>query len=168
MKKYIIITLAALCLSVGAQTVTNKVPSGKSEVGSIELTLGGGGTHIDGHNSFGLDVSVSTNPLESLPNLWFGIAQGVYWEPTFAGSTDITVDWNWHVYKQLYLNTGWSGGALYDTAWNPAWRTGPEATFEYYLGDGGAFLYSGVNYDINLTGEAKDGFRYSFGIGIAF
>ncbi len=156
--------MAASLVSVGAQT--NEADSGKSEYGSYEVTLGGYGTSVDGENQVGLDFSVSTNPLEQAPNVWVGVVQGVYWEPTFSASTDLNVNYSWHVYKELYLNTGWSGGALYTTKTIDAWRSGPEATFQYYVGDS-AFLYTGVNYDVFLT-EGKKGFRYSFGVGLTF
>jgi hypothetical protein len=162
----LILAMVALCFGANAQTNNLEVADGGKEFGGYELTLGGGGTHINGENTLGLDVSLSTNPLSFAPSLWFGVVQGVYWEPTFSGSTDVNVNWSWQLYKSLYLNTGWSAGALYDTEFDPIWRTGPEATFQYYVGDG-AFLYTGVNYDIPLNGGER-GFRYSVGVGLAF
>lgn len=138
--------------------------SGGKEFGGYELTLGGGGVSVAGNNSFGLDVSLSSNPFKQLPSLWLGVAQGVAWEPTFSGSTDLFADWSTHLYKDLWVNTGWSVGGVYDKS-NLVWRTGPEVTFQYYIGDS-AFLYSGVNYDLQTQG--KSGFRYSFGIGLSF
>jgi hypothetical protein len=172
MKK--LITAIAI-LAIGLATVsaadTNVLQStssdSKSESGSWEFTLGGGGVNVANDTSFGLDVGISTNPLKALPSLWFGLNQGFAWEPTFSGSSDVNVNWSWHVYKSLYLNTGWSVGAAYDQH-TVAWRTGPEVTFQYYIGDS-AFLFAGANYDIQLDRDrGPNGFRYSFGIGLAF
>jgi hypothetical protein len=167
MKKLLYIALAALTLSVGNYAADEKAASSGKEFGGYELTLGGSGTNIKGQNSLGADVSLSTNPFEKLSNLWLGAAQSVYWEPSFSGSTDIFADWNWHLFGELYLNTGWSAGAVYDKS-SLSWRTGPEATFQYYVSDG-AFIYTGVNYDIPIRGSGVErGFRYSVGIGLAF
>jgi len=178
MKKYItILALVALVgLTASAQTNTVATPSlsltnsavGKS-AGAVELTLGGGGTEINGESAFGLDFSLSTNPLKARPEVWVGIAQGLYWEPTFAGSTDLFVDWSQNIWNDtLYLNVGWSGGALYDNSGeNAIWRTGPEATFQFYTSET-AFIYAGVNYDVFSSDDNEGNWRYSFGIGITF
>lgn len=137
-------------------------PEGKA-FGGYELTIGGGGTAIDGEHLYGLDVTLSTNPLKPLPDLWFGIAQGAYWEPEFGGSTDLYADWNWHLFSELYLNTGWSVGVVYGDG--HYFRTGPQLTFQFYVTDS-SFIYAGANYDLN-DGQSN-GFRYSFGVGIAF
>lgn len=179
MKKVLLIALVIGSLfSLQAQTnLTVEVESGKSEVGSYEFTLGGAGTHIDGESAVGVDLSLSTNPFKFAPNVWVGIVQGLYWEPDFAGSTDLNINYSWHLFKELYVNTGWSAGVEYtdvetesedgteNVSFEGFFRTGPEVTFQYYVGDN-AFLYSGVNYDFVSQGE--DGFRYSFGIGLAF
>jgi len=173
MKKLLTILLVAVTmLTASAQTNTLTLApdatSGKSEAGSYELTLGGGGTSVDGENEVGLDFSISTNPFKQAPNLWLGLSQGVAWEPKLSGSTDVNANWSWHLFKALYLNTGWSAGVVYsrgDGEFDSYWRTGPEATFQYYVGDN-AFVYSGVNYDVITRGES--GFRYSFGIGLSF
>jgi len=178
MKKYItLIGLAVLSLvSVSAQTdtntvatvSTNAVESGK-EFGSYELTLGGGGESINGESTFGLDFSLSTNPLKVRPEVWVGLAQGLYWEPDFAGSTDIFADWSQALWKEkLYANLGWSVGALYTNKNLDTWRTGPELTLQYYT-TGNAFIFAGVNYDVWQSNKDNDnGFRYSFGIGFTF
>lgn len=149
------------------------VEEGGKTSGGWELTLGGGGVTIDGENSFGLDFSLSTNPFKSRPEVWVGVAQGLYWEPKFAGSTDLFVDWSQSILPSklddsLYMNVGWSGGVLYgDWEQNPIWRTGPEATLQYYTSDN-AFIYAGVNYDVFSSDNNEGEFRYSFGIGLSF
>jgi len=130
---------------------------------SLEFTLGGGGTA----DTFGTDISVGTNPIIPLPNIWVGVVQGVYWEPAFSGSTDIYADYSFRVWSDsLWLNLGWSAGVLYDSE-SIAWRTGPEASLQYYLTDE-AFVYVGANYDISLTSGTDGGIRYGFGIGLQF
>lgn len=192
MKKLLYTTLVAVAMTLGAfaqstneTQASNASSEGKSEVGSYEFTLGGGGFTIEKETEFGLDFSISSNPFKRLPNLWVGLNQGLVFEPSFTGSTDLNLNWNWHLYKNLYLNTGWSAGVVYgdeqtesevidelgETStllterFNYTYRTGPEVTFQYYVSDS-AFVYTGVNYDI--VSEGKNGFRYSFGIGIAF
>lgn len=166
--------IAAIGLASAALAQTNAVDSSTADegktFGGIELTLGGGGETIDGESVFGMDFSLSTNPFEKRPEVWIGIVQGLYWEPTFAGSTDIFVDWSQNVWKEtLYLNVGWSGGALYGDYMeeNPVWRTGPEATLQYYTSDN-AFIYAGVNYDVFQSDNNEGSWRYSFGIGLTF
>ena len=146
-------------------SLTN-VESGKKS-GAWEFTLGGGGTEIKGESAFGMDFSISTNPFKKRPEIWIGIAQGLYWEPTFAGSTDLFVDWSWNLWKDtLYLNTGWSVGGVYDNSGTSAiWRTGPEATLQYYTSDN-AFIFAGLNWDFQSRGD--NGLRYSFGVGLSF
>lgn len=152
-------------LNAVASLETNAPAAGK-QYGGYELTLGGSGATFNGESAFGLDVSISTNPFKKLPSLWVGVAQGVYWEPTFSGSTDIFADWSTDLYKEtLYLNTGWSVGALYGVGYSTTWRTGPEAYLQFYTSDN-AFLFAEVNYDFMSKGE--NGFRYSFGIGLLF
>jgi hypothetical protein len=177
MKFKLILMLAALCsfgaladtntITTPTLSLTNAVEEAKS-AGGWEVTLGGGGVDVNGQSEFGLDISVSHNPFESLPNLWFGIVQGSYWEPSFSGSTDLNVNWSSHLTGELYVNTGWSGGVVYDndTTTDTIWRTGPEVTFQYYVGEGNAFIYAGVNYD--FVSEGDNGFRYGFGIGLSF
>jgi len=174
MKKTIhTLALLTLVAATNAQTntlsITNAEATGK-EYGGYELTFGGGGTSINGANALGLDVSLSTNPFKARPEIWLGLAQGLYWEPTFAGSTDLFVDWSQNIWKEkLYLNVGWSGGAVYDNAdCSPTvWRTGPEATVQYYT-SGNAFIYAGVNYDVYQSDKQEGNWRYSFGIGFTF
>lgn len=177
MKKYITLLALVLGLAVtNAQTntnllaldSTNSLSSGKSS-GGWELTLGGGGTEINGESAFGLDFSLSTNPLQARPEIWVGLAQGLYWEPSFAGSTDLFIDWSQNLWKDtLYVNVGWSGGALYDNGDSDViWRTGPEVTFQFYTSDS-AFIYAGVNYDVFSSDKNEGNWRYSFGIGLSF
>lgn len=170
MKKTLLALIAMIVIAT-SQASTNiaiqsvEAPAGKSEAFTFEFTLGGGGIEIGGVTEFGIDLSIAVNPIEQLPSLWFGIAQGAACDPRFFGSTDLNVNWSWHLYDQLYLNTGWSGGAEYSEDTQAAWRTGPETTLQYYIGDS-AFIYAGCNYDLNK--KADDGWRYSFGIGITF
>lgn len=180
MKKYLAILAVAALVGLNAMAQTNTIAtpalsltnapaeSGK-QAGQIELTLGGGGTELNGENAFGLDFSLSTNPLKARPEVWVGLAQGLYWEPTFAGSTDLFVDWSQNLWNDtIYLNVGWSGGALYDNQGSDIiWRTGPEATLQYFTSDN-AFIFAGVNYDVFSSDKNEGGFRYSFGIGLSF
>ena len=134
-----------------------------------QLSIGGGGETINGQpSSVGVDVDLSTGPFKSLPNLWFGVVQGAYWEPYFFGSTDLNSNWSFHVYKNLYLNTGWNVGALYSSEGIDTWRTGPQASFQLYIGDN-SYMYTGVDYDLWLSNrEAESGFRWSFGVGLTW
>ena len=138
----------------------------------MEFTLGGSGITIPktGETSFGLNFSLSAQPLKQ--PIWFGISQEVSWEPSFAGATDLYADWATPLIKdKLYLNTGWSVGALYDTS-TVGWRSGPEVSLEYYT-SGNAFIIVGANYDLVTKSSgaswevgAKDsGIRYFIGIG---
>lgn len=131
----------------------------------VDLTFGASGTTIAGHSELGIDVSASVNPFAAVPSLWVGGSQSLYWEPAFAGSTDLDADWSQQIYKQLYINPGWSVGNVYAVGSQDFWRTGPEVTFQYYTSDD-AYLYSGMNWDFVTSG--KPGLRWSFGIGIEF
>ncbi len=163
--KLIVLSILISVAGVNAQTNSNVIntntPVEKGQ--SYEITFGGAGSNINGQNEVGADFSLSTNPFKDLPNLWVGVAQEVYWTPSVGGSTDVNLNWSTHLYKELYINTGWSAGLEYSQN-NVNLRTGPEVTFEYYVGEN-AFIYSGVNYDI---GQDYSGFRYSFGLGITF
>ena len=157
--------------AVSAQTnapvaLTQDVSGTSRSNGGWEFTLGADGTSVNGNNTFGLDFSVSTTPVpETFSWLWVGVAQGVYWEPTFAGSTDVFVDWSRDVWKDtVWINIGWSVGAVYDET-STQWRTGPEFVVQYYTSDN-AFVFAGVNYD--FVDKGSDGFRYGFGIGLFF
>jgi hypothetical protein len=184
MKK--LITILALAVSVftsKAQTTNNVVPFDTSVVltnltvfgkqsGQWELTFGGGGETVSGENYFGLDFSLSTNPFKSLPEVWVGLSQSIYWEPNLAGSTDLFVDWSQSILPSklddsLYLNVGWSGGALYEEMGSPAWRAGPEVTVQFYTSDN-SFIFAGTNYDVYRSDGEEGEFRYSFGIGLSF
>lgn len=157
--------LALALISVSAVAQTNVVEQGAKEYGGIELTLGGSGIKDKETSEFGLDFSISTNPFKHVPQVWVGVAQSLFWaSSSFDGSTDVFADWNTHIYKDLYLNTGWSVGSVYDKH-SHIWRTGPEVTLQYYTSDN-AFIYLGANYDI--VSEGNNGFRYGFGIGLAF
>jgi hypothetical protein len=171
------LTLVAICLvamNLSAQTLqlspeyavdeTALEETGKQS-GDIELTLGGGGAVVRGDSVFGADISLSTNPLDAIPEIWVGVGQSLYWEPDFAGSTDLFVDWSLNAYRDIvYLNLGWSVGGLYDLD-DVIWRTGPQAFVQVYTSDN-AFLYAGANWD--FVDEGDDGLRYSFGIGLTF
>lgn len=180
--------LALVCLTASAQVSTNgtnanivvngvtytplntnalEAADGKA-FGGYEVTFGGGGSVVKKESAnFGLDLGVSSNPFKKLPNLWVGFNQGLYWEPSFSGATDLYADWNTHLIGELYVNTGWSVGTVYDSH-SAYGRTGPEVTFQYYT-SGNAFVYAGANYDFNFGEKrAENGVRYSFGIGFAF
>lgn len=170
MKNNITILILALVAAFGlsAQTtnsvITTNSVSGKSS-GGYELTLGGAGTSVNGQNEVGADISLSTNPFNSRPEVWLGVSQGVSWSPKFAGSTDLFADWSQNIWREkLYANLGWSGGATYGG--ETVWRSGPELTLQYYVSDD-AFVYAGVNYDA-VVSKGDKGFRYSFGIGLSF
>jgi|FAXJ01.1.fsa_nt_gi hypothetical protein len=147
----------------------------KSNSWPMEVTFGAAGVTVPhtGQTSFGLDVGLSVQPF-TVP-IWFGISQEFTWSPSFAGSTDLDATYAFAIIKdKLYLNAGWSGGAVYDRS-SIAWRSGPELQLEYYT-KGNAFLYVGANYDL-INHDAANGWtvgananplRYSAGIGIAF
>lgn len=177
MNKYIVILAVALmAYTVNAQTnvvstvdtnavsnVTTNVT--EKEFGNWELTLGGGGETINGKSEFGLDFSLSTNPLKARPEVWFGVEQSLYWTPAFAGSTDLYAGWSQNIWKEkLYLNGGWTVGNVYDTESYNAWRTGPELTVQFYTSDH-AFIFAGANYDV-WRSRGDETLRYSFGIGL--
>ena len=174
----VVISIVAAVASLQAQTnlapvsttaLTTNTASGGSdkEYGSYELTLGGGGitSPKTGDTQFALDATLSTDPFKKLPNLWIGAAQSLSWEPSFAGETDIFSDYSWHLHKQLWLNTGWSVGGSYAAGTSIIWHTGPEASFEYYVGDS-AFLFVGINFDMVSRGD--NNFPYKFGIGLTW
>jgi hypothetical protein len=185
MKKLLLTLIAAIALVSVTASETNTLKSlpaplaaeqaveGKSEAGGYEFTLGGSGETIEGESSYGVDFSIATNPLEAAPNVWFGLVQGLYWEPKISGSTDVNVNYSQHLFGDLYVNGGWSAGIVYGRVQDEEgvnstehfWRTGPEVTFQYYLSDD-AFIYAGTNYDI--VSEGSNGFRYSWGLGFAF
>jgi hypothetical protein len=161
---------------VTAPTPTLEAPIAKKGM-PMELTLGAAGSTVPktGETSFGLDVTYSIQPLKQ--PIWFNLSQGLYWEPSLSGSTDISSTWAWRIYKEsLYLNTGWSVGATYDRE-TLGWRSGPEISLQYYT-SGNAFIYVGANYDLFTkdsdgwhTAEGQSGLnslRYSAGIGFSF
>ena len=147
---------ATNALSAPALTVGTNSASGDTgkEYGSYELTLSGGGVTAPktGDTQFGIDVSLSVDPFKKAPNVWVGVAQSLSWEPSFAGETDVFSDYSWHIYQQLWLNTGWSGGISYDTT-ATVWHTGPEASLEYYIGNS-SFLFAGANFDLPSKGDS--------------
>jgi hypothetical protein len=163
------ITFLGVVVNATETNTLNTADSGKSEAGSYEFTLGGSGSFVNEESSsYGLDFSISTNPLEAAPNVWFGLIQGLYWEPRISGSTDVNINYSFNLFGDLYVNAGWSVGAVYaraDGDFDHYWRTGPEATLQYYVAEN-AFIYAGVNYDI--VSEGENGFRPSIGIGLSF
>lgn len=161
-----VVNVTNIVVSPSLASTNNEI--GKA-YGGYELTLGGSGTSINGKNAFGVDLSLATNPFKKYPQIWPGISQSVYWEPKMSGSTDIFVDWSQNIWrKRLYVNLGWSGGALYgEIEKNPIWRTGPEIALQYYT-SGNAFLYAGVNYDVFESNKQSGNVRYNFGIGMSF
>jgi hypothetical protein len=138
--------------------------------GGIELTLGGSGEASGSHTGYlGADVGLSYSPW-ILP-IWVGVNQGVWYEggedtsDSVLANTDLFLDYSIPLYKEvLFLNPGWSVGVVYGNT-KPIWRTGPECWLQYYVGEN-AFIYGGLNYDINSWGS--NGIRYGLGIGIAF
>lgn len=181
MKRIIVpIALLAAATSLNAQTNapatpgpaptlaldTNAPAADSKAYGSYELTLGGGGFTAPktGETQFGLDVTLSTDPFAKAPNLWVGAAQDISWDPSFAGETDVFSDYSWHLYGQLWLNTGWSVGISYDET-GSIWHTGPEASFEYYIGDS-SFIFAGINLDMASKGDST--LPYRFGIGLTW
>lgn len=204
MNKYIITTFILMSLSVvfgptvNAQTnsvvsksndnnTTNNSTSTQAAIETnapakdydkFDLTISSAGTSYGGKNEVGVDVSASIDPLfKTIPSLWVGVSQSLYWQPTFAGSTDIDIDWSINIYKQLlYLNPGWSVGKVYGANTSiDLWRTGPEVTLQYYVCDN-AYIYVGVNYDLITkelgdgwqTSGNNDGWRWGIGIGLEF
>ena len=183
--KSLILAVALVCLTANAQntvtitnvvTITNTVttlnvtsnaPIVEKLYGKWELTINGAGSVVPktGSSQFGLSLSLATDPFKKAPNVWVGMVQGLSWEPTFAGSTDVYSEYAWHIYKDLWLNTGWSVGTLYDTQSSLVWRTGPQVEVEYYIGSN-TFLVSTINYDLMTRGNS--GLRYSFGVGVTF
>jgi hypothetical protein len=135
---------------------------------SYELTIGGGGfvNPTTSQTQFGLDTTFSTDPIKKYPNVWFGVEQVLSWQPSVAGETDIYPEYAWDIYKDLWLNTGWYAGLSYDSD-TSAWHTGPEASFEYYVG-ANAFIYIGASYDVLSRGVDNSQIPYRFGIGITF
>lgn len=171
---YVTITNTAPAITIGN---SGHMPMDEVKANSMpmELTLGAAGitNPKTGETSFGLDVGLSVQPFKKLP-VWVGIAQGVAWEPSFSGSTDLDAAWSLDLIKdKLSLNVGWAGGATYDRS-SIGWRTGPELQLDYYT-SGNAFIYVGANYDLfshTTSGgwetAGANAFRYSAGIGIAF
>lgn len=180
------VALLGTTLAASAATVTNvvtitnyvTVPDITVEAPDtgmpMEFTLGASGSSLPstGESSVGVDLTLGVQPFK-LP-IWFGIGQGVAWEPTFSGSTDLYADWAWEITDSLNLNTGWSVGALYDTE-TLGWRSGPEVSLQWYT-KGDAFIVVGANYDLVTkasdgewkSGGSESGFRYFAGIGFAF
>lgn len=152
-------------LNTNTVSLSTNVVSEAKEYGGYEITLGGSGSTVKNKSEGGLDFTLSSNPFKKAPQVWIGVAQSVYFAPSFSGSTDLYSDWNTQLTDKLYLNTGWSGGFVYDTKDASLLRTGPEVSLEYYTSDN-SFIYVGANYDMVTKGSS--GLRYSFGIGLAF
>jgi hypothetical protein len=198
MKKFLIIALAALTLavfSVNAQsnvvTVTNYVTitnvvtvsdvaltatNTAPEFGKYDITFSSAGSHYGGQNQVGIDFSVSSNPFQSVPSLWVGVSQSVYWAPTFGGSTDLGIDWNVNITDKICVLWGWSVGDVYGAGVENLIRTGPEVIAQYYMSDD-VFLYGAVNYDLlthqgstgwTTSNSDNNGIRWSLGIGCEF
>ena len=199
MKKLLIIAIAALTLAVvsvnAAQpksvtvtnyvtvTVTNTVSlpdpldatNAAPEFGKYDITFASAGSHYGSQNQIGIDLSVSTDPFEKLPELWVGVSQSLYWTPTFGGSTDVDADWNVSITDKLCVQGGWSVGDVYGAGLENLIRTGPEVIVQYYLSDD-VYLYGAGNYDL-LTKQGSNGWqtsndncglRFSAGIGMEF
>lgn len=172
----LIVSLIAWASVQAAETnvieTTNSVAS-KSEVGSVEFTLGGSGSFNRKGNDHevGLDVSLAINPLKFCPTIWAGVNQSFYWDEDagIAGSTDLNLNHSQHLFWDLYLNIGWSVGTFYEEGTDLTFRSGPELTAQYYLTDN-SFIYSSINYDYHLNhrGDNEDGVRYSVGLGLSW
>ncbi len=172
--KTILTMLAAVTLLATGRAQTNATTDTNQSM-PLEITLGGGGFTVPhtGETQFGIDAGISVQPF-SKP-IWLNLNQELTWQPSLAGSTDIGADWSWRLYKEkLYLNTGWSGGAIYDRH-TLGWRSGPEASFEWYT-KGNAFFFAGLNYDLFSKADQHTGWhtadpasqlRFSVGIGWA-
>jgi len=135
--------------------------------GGMELLIGGSGESSRNDLSYlGGDVSLTYSPW-TLP-IWVGVGQGLWYEgedDSVLANTDLFVDYSIPLWKEsLYLNPGWSVGVVYGNT-KPIWRTGPECWLQYYVGEN-AFIYGGLNYDMNSWGG--NGIRYGLGIGISF
>jgi hypothetical protein len=192
MKKYIVtialFALTVIGLNVQAQTnhlgqhnkvsadslitQTNEAP----EFNKIDLTFGSAGTSYGGHNEVGIDVSVSIDPFQKLPELWVGVSQSLYWQPTFAASTDIDAAWNFNITDKICVLAGWSIGDIYGASdIDNLIRTGPEVIAQYYVSDD-AYFFGAVNYDLVTknsssgwqTDSENNGWRFSAGIGLEF
>lgn len=137
------------------------------DVTKFDLTISGSGLTIPktGENTTALSVSLSCDPISSLRNLWFGVAQSVSWE-TFAGSTDFDADYLlWSGFKdKLYIYGGANIGATYDSS-SAIGRAGPELIAQYYFSDD-VYLIGQYDYDFVTKGNS-DG-RWSLGIGFEF
>lgn len=180
--KNTILFLFAVLLLLGFNTSyaqTNTVITGPAMATNTathwpkEFTIGGSGvTNPKTRDTqFGLDATFAVQPL-SLP-IWFGINQELSWSPNLVGATDLSADYAWPlITNKLYLNTGWSAGATYDTS-TLGWRTGPEASLEYYT-VGNAFIIAGLNYDLVTRDSGGwntangNVFRYFIGVGVAW
>ena len=157
-------------------TITNTVASEGADFGKYDVTFASAGSSYGGQHQVGVDFSVSSNPFEKLSSLWIGISQSVYWEPSFGGSTDVSLDWNVNVTDKICVLGGWSIGDVYGAGVDNLIRTGPELIGQYYLSDD-VFLYGQINYDL-LTQQSGDGWqtsnssnngiRWSLGIGVEF
>ncbi len=172
---YTNISIPEIARRVAHEEIANLIARGEIVVapaenfyGGYELTIGMDGVVSPkaGKSEVALDFSLSTNPFKQLHNLWIGIEQAVAWEPHFAGSTDLSVEWAFNLYKEtLYLNVGWSVGASYDGISELIFQTGPQATLQYYTSDS-AFVFVGANWDVTANGQNE--LPYYAGVGICF
>jgi hypothetical protein len=171
MKHFITATLlialfTASVLAADTNTIATVATNAAPDYDKVDITLSGSGTTIHGQSEFGLDVSASINPIAQASDLWFGVSQSLYWQPKFAGSTDVDADWSIHVYGQVYALPGWSVGGVYDGQGGNFVRTGPEIIGQYYMGDD-VYAFGQVNYDF-VTDNGERGWRYALGIGWEF
>ena len=164
-----------MTVSIMAQTnlVANAPTNAPADFNKIDITLSSAGTSYGNQNESGFDFSVSIDPIEQLPSLWFGVSQSLYWAPQMAASTDVDVAWNFAITDKIYILPGWSVGDVYGGNIDNLIRTGPEVYIQYYINDT-VYLYGGVNYDL-VTKQANqgwsssgsnNGWRWSIGIGI--
>lgn len=149
-------------------TLTNAPADTNKNYGKYDFTLGGDGfvNPHSGQSGFQFDIGLSTDPFKKIPALWVGIDQGIAWEPSFSGSTDVSIYYSFDIYKgKVYCNPGWSAGAVYGG--DPTqYRSGPLLEFQYYITDS-VFIYNDINYDAILS-HGQGGLRDSFGLGFEF
>jgi hypothetical protein len=158
----------SLTNNADATTTTN---SDAISYNKVDLTVSQQGTAYNHNRSFGLDVSLSIDPFASVPSLWVGVSQSVYWQPAFAASTDVDADWVFNVHGNWYVNPGWSIGEVYGANTPRLTRTGPEVEVQYYFNDNW-FIAFNANYDLVTEQDGRwassgdtVGLRESIGFG---
>lgn len=159
-------------VSTDKLTVTNE----ETDFGKYDITFSSAGSSYGGNNQVGIDFSVSTDPFKKFPDIWVGVSQSLYWAPSFGGSTDVDIDWNYNVYGNFCVQGGWSAGDVYGAGLENLIRTGPEFIAQYYLSND-TYLYGAINYDLltkqssgkwTTSNSDNNGVRWSLGFGVEF